>query len=207
VAREIHDELGQLLTRLSINLKVCETQVTAEPSRAAETLAATQALVWQTMEQAHRLIVELRPTLLDELGLEAALREELATRLEPQGVTATLEAGSAPERLPASVEIAVFRIAQEAISNIAQHAHAQHASVSLHAKGALELSIRDDGVGIPGDWHSESDGHRPLGLLGMQERAALIGGSLAIEPESPHGTRVTLRVPLEGAPTSKERQR
>lgn len=207
VAREIHDELGQLLTRLSINLKMCETQVAAEPSRAAETLAATQTLVWQTIEQAHRLIVELRPTLLDELGLEAALKEELSTRLEPHGVISTLEAEGASERLPASVEITVFRIAQEAISNIAQHAHAHHASVSLHAQGALELSIRDDGVGIPGDWRSESDGHRPLGLLGMQERAALIGGRLTIEPEVPHGTRVTLRVPLDRVTTSKEGQK
>lgn len=204
VAREIHDELGQLLTRLSINLKLCETQVAAEPSRAAQTLAATQTLVWQTMEQAHHLIVELRPTLLDELGLEAALREELTTRLEPRGVTTILAADGAPERLPASVEIAVFRIAQEAISNIALHAHAQHATVSLHADGGLELCVQDDGVGIPGDWQSETNQHRPLGLLGMQERASLIGGTLTVEPGMPHGTRVTLRVPLGGGTPSKE---
>ncbi|HEX8992060.1 MAG TPA: GAF domain-containing protein [Anaerolineales bacterium] len=203
VAREIHDELGQLLTRLSINLKMFETQVVNEPGRAAQTLAGTQALVWQTMEQAHRLIVELRPTLLDELGLEAALREELTTRLEPHGVITTLRADGATERLPASVEIAVFRIAQEAISNIAQHAHAKHATVSLYANGVLELRIQDDGVGIPGDWRSERAPHRPLGLLGMQERAVLIGGTLTIEPDAPHGTRVTLRVPLNGNGTSK----
>ena len=204
VAREIHDELGQLLTRLSINLKMFETQVADEPGRAAETLAGTQALVWQTMEQAHRLIVELRPTLLDELGLEAALREELSTRLEPHGVITALNADGATERLPASVEIAVFRIAQEAISNIAQHAQAKHATVSLQADRALELSIQDDGVGIPGDWRSDKAPHRPLGLLGMQERAALIGGTLTIEPAAPQGTRVTLRVPLEGDRASKE---
>ena len=196
VAREIHDELGQFLTRLSIDLKMCETQITAEPNQAAQTLAATQTLVWQTMEQAHRLIVELRPTLLDELGLEAALREEMATRLEPLGVAATLEADSAPDLLPDSVKIAVFRIVQEAISNIARHAHARHAHLSLHAGSVLQVSIEDDGVGIPSDWHDAINGHRPLGLLGMQERAALIGGTLTIEPGEHQGTRVALRVPL-----------
>ncbi len=200
VAREIHDELGQLLTRLSIDLKMSETQIASDTTRAAQTLAATQTLVWQTIEQAHRLIVELRPTLLDELGLQAALREELATRLEPQGIHTRLEADEAPDRLPASVEITVFRIAQEAISNIARHAHAQHASVSLHADGMLELSIRDDGVGLPADWRSAGGQHRPLGLLGMQERAALIGGSLTVEPGTPNGTCVTLHVPLHDEP-------
>jgi signal transduction histidine kinase len=198
VAREIHDELGQLLTRLSIDLKMCETQVVAEPNQAAQTLAATQTLVWQTMEQAHHLIFELRPTLLDELGLEAALHEELATRLEPLGVSTTLEADGEPERLPPSVETAVFRIVQEAISNIARHAHAKHAKLSLHAAEALQVSIEDDGVGVRSDWHISTDGHRPLGLLGMQERAALIGGTLTIEPGAPQGTCVTLRVPLGG---------
>jgi signal transduction histidine kinase len=205
VAREIHDELGQLLTRLSIDLKMCETQVAAEPEQAAQTLAATQTLVWQTIEQAHHLIVELRPTLLDELGLEAALREELATRLEPLGVTTRLEADGEPERLPASVETAVFRIVQEAISNIARHAHASHATLSLHVAGALQVRIEDDGVGIRSDWQSGSNGHRPLGLLGMQERAALIGGTLTIEPNVPQGTRVILSVPLGGdAPLEKK---
>jgi signal transduction histidine kinase len=205
VAREIHDELGQLLTRLSIDLKMCEIQVAAEPEQAAQTLAATQTLVWQTIEQAHHLIVELRPTLLDELGLEAALREELATRLEPLGVSTMLEADGEPERLPASVETAVFRIVQEAISNIARHAHAKHATLSLHAAGGLQVRIEDDGVGIRSDWQNGANGHRPLGLLGMQERAALIGGTLTIEPGVPHGTRVTLKVPLGGDASLEKR--
>lgn len=203
VAREIHDELGQLLTRLSINLKMCETQIAAAPPQAARTLAATQTLVWQTIEQAHRLIVELRPTLLDELGLEAALREELTTRLAPLGVTTTLDAAGAPKRLPAPVEIAVFRIAQEAISNIARHAHATRAMLSLRAdRGGLDVLIEDDGVGIPDDWRNGANGHRPLGLLGMQERAALLGGRLTIEPR---GTRVLLRVPPNGNVAPEEK--
>ncbi len=204
VAREIHDELGQLLTRLSIDLKMCESQIVAEPEEAAQTLAATQTLVWQTIEQAHRLIVELRPTLLDELGLEAALREELKTRLTPIGVTTTLEADSAPPRLSPLVEITLFRVAQEAISNIARHAQAQHVTLSLHAADALVLSIEDDGIGLDTDWRTGVDGHRPLGLLGMQERAILVGGTLTIESRSPKGTRVTLRVPLDGNALLKE---
>lgn len=207
VARDIHDELGQLLTRLSIDLKMCESQITAEPAAAAKTLAATQALVWQTMEQAHHLIIELRPTLLDELGLEAALRDELTTRLEPLGVNTALETDQEPVRLPSVVEITVFRIAQEAISNIARHAQARHATISLHALDQLHVSIEDDGVGIEDGWRDDAEVHRPLGLLGMQERATLIGATLIIEPAAPQGTRVTLRVPLEGfSPVRDEAQ-
>lgn len=197
VAREIHDELGQLLTRLSIDLKMSESQIVAEPEKAAQTLAATQNIVWQTIEGAHRLIVELRPTLLDELGLEAALREELKTRLEPLGVNTSLEADAALQRLPALVEITVFRVAQEAISNIARHAQAQLVSVSLHAASELQMIIEDDGIGIGADWRTSVNGHRPLGLLGMQERAALVGGTLTVESRVPRGTRVALRVPLD----------
>lgn len=206
VAREIHDELGQLLTRLSINLKMCEKQIAAQPTQAADTLAATQALVWQTIEQAHRLIVELRPTLLDELGLEAALREELKTRLVPLGVETDLQVQGAPDRLAPSLEITVFRIAQEAISNIARHAHATHAQLSLRADdvGGLQVLVEDDGVGLCEDWQSANNGHRPLGLLGMQERASLLGGTLTIEPRPPHGTRVLLRVQLDGSGARRE---
>jgi signal transduction histidine kinase len=199
VAREIHDELGQLLTRLSINLKMFEADLSPQSARAAQSFAAMQTLVWQTIEQAHRLVVELRPILLDELGLEAALREELRERLAPFGVATSLTTQGALERLPAPVEITVFRIVQEAISNIARHAQAHSATLSLRHDGkALRVAVEDDGVGIPADWRARGDGRRPLGLLGMQERAALLGGTLTIEPRAPCGTRVTLSVPLDG---------
>lgn len=163
----------------------------------AQPIATTQTLVWQTIEQAHRLIVELRPTLLDELGLQAALREELAQRLAPLGITTHLTTQGTLDRLPPNVEIAVFRIAQEALSNIARHAQAHHADLTLAREdGALQVTIEDDGVGLPADWRTRTDGHRPLGLLGMHERAALLGGTLTIEPRVPRGTRVALRVPL-----------
>lgn len=199
IAREIHDELGQLLTRLSINLKMCSKAIPPELPEVTRQLAATETLVWQTIEQAHRLIVELRPTLLDELGLQAALREELQQRLTPLGVETQLTSDHVPERLPASIELAVFRIAQEALSNIARHAHAQHATLALTCNDhELQVVIEDDGIGLPSNWRTRHDGHQPLGLVGMQERAALIGGNLTIEPCAPHGTRIVLRVPLNG---------
>lgn len=199
IAREIHDELGQLLTRLSINLKMCSKDIPPHLPEVMCQLAATETLVWQTIEQAHRLIVQLRPTLLDELGLHAALREELQHRLTPLGIETQLTTDSLPERLPASLELAVFRIAQEAISNIARHAHAHHATIALtYNDHELQAVIEDDGIGLPSNWRTRHDGHQPLGLLGMQERAALIGGDLTIEPRTPQGTRIVLRVPMNG---------
>lgn len=197
VAREIHDELGQLLTRLSINLKMCEAKIPTALQDAHRSLTETQTLVWQTIEQAHRLIVELRPTLLDELGLQAALQEELDQRLAPLGVKTALKTNGALDHLLPAVTTAAFRIAQEAISNIARHAHAQHAHLTLtRQNGTLVLMIEDDGVGLPAGGRT-CDGHHPLGLLGMQERVAILGGTLTIEPVVPHGTRVIARVPLD----------
>ncbi len=197
VAREIHDELGQLLTRLSINLKMCEAKVPSHLTEASQSLVETQTLLWQTMEQAHRLIVQLRPLVLDELGLEAALKEELEQCLIPLGVKANLKTNGALDRLPPVLATAVFRIAQEAISNIARHARAHHVNVTLvRDDHALHLTLEDDGVGLPTDWRTRTDGHRPLGLLGMQERTAILGGTLTLEPVAPHGTRVMVRVPV-----------
>ena len=196
LARDIHDELGQVLTRLSISLKLCESSV-APSTTVGQQLQSMQTLVWQTIDQAHRLIADLRPLVLDELGLEAALREELRQRFIPLDITAGLTSDGAAQRLLPAVEIAVFRITQEALTNVVRHAHAQQVTVSLH-HGAemLTLIIEDDGIGIPAAMLAPRDEHRPLGLLGMRERAALLGGALSIEPHLLHGTRVTLRVPL-----------
>lgn len=197
VAREIHDELGQMLTRLSLNMKMLESHLVGEEVVTRQDLGQSKALIQQTQDQAYRLIHELRPTALDDLGLEAALRDEAKQRLSPIGVKVSVVTHGEADRLPTEIAIAVFRIVQEAISNIIWHANAQQVWMAIKCTStALEVSVEDDGVGVPPNLLSRNDGRRTLGLLGMQERAMAMDGQFSIEPREPRGAQVHLWVPL-----------
>ncbi len=197
LAREIHDELGQLLTGLSLNLKLCQEAVPAELHVAHERLSRASALVRDSIEHSHRIIANLRPTVLDDLGLVAAVQDEIHQRLYPLDLDVHLQVEGLDNRLPPAVETAVFRIVQEAFSNIIRHAHARHVWVTLQCRdGKLRGIVEDDGVGVPHNIERSHNGHPPFGILGMQERAAALGGYVTVEPRHPRGTRVTLEIPL-----------
>jgi signal transduction histidine kinase len=197
IAREIHDELGQLLTRLSLNLKLWEEGLVSDVQDMQRHLHQAQQLLQQTQEQAYHLIFELRPPALDELGLESALRDEVSQRVSPLGITASVVTRGQVGHVPEEMATAVFRIVQEAISNIIRHANARRVWVRLDCEpDSLEITIEDDGVGVAEDILGRDDGHRPLGLLGMQERAMAMDGKLRINARHPRGTRVHLWVPL-----------
>ena len=198
LAREIHDELGQLLTGLSLNLKLCQDVLPEEFRAAHEYLTKANALVRHTIEQSHRIIADLRPPILDDYGLVPALQEELAQRLNPLNIEAYLEANGDLEHLPVEVATAAFRIVQEAITNIIRHAHAQQVCVKLAQENdGLTAIVEDDGVGIPQVSLDDLNAYPSLGILGMQERARSLGGWLRIGPREPHGTRVQLWLPLQ----------
>jgi signal transduction histidine kinase len=198
LAREIHDELGQLLTGLSLNLKLSQEAVLNDPQTARDHLDRANALVRHTIEQSHRLITDLRPTVLDDYGLVPALREELNQRLAPLCIEAHLHTEGDIERLPAEVATAAFRIAQEAITNVIRHADAHQVHVRLQqTAGGLTVTVDDDGIGLPKEVLNNRDGRQALGILGMQERAGALGGQLAVTPREPHGTRVHLWLPLQ----------
>jgi signal transduction histidine kinase len=198
LAREIHDELGQLLTGLSLNLKLCQQAVPDDPQAAQDHLARTNALVRHIIEQSHQLIADLRPTVLDDYGLVPALREELNQRLAPLEIVARLDTEGDVEPLPADVTTTTFRIVQEAITNVIRHANAHLVHVHLRrATDGVTVIVEDDGVGLPDDDLPSSDGRRALGILGMQERAGALGGRLQVTRRQPHGTRVALWLPLD----------
>ncbi len=200
LAREIHDELGQLLTGLSLNLKLCQQAVPNDPQVAHDRLAKANAVVRQTIEQSHRLIADLRPPILDDLGLAPALQAELNQRLAPLDIAAHLDTEGDVERLPADMRTATFRIVQEAITNVIRHANARQVYVRLQrAADGLTVTVEDDGVGLPNGDLRGSDGCEALGILGMQERAGALGGRLEVTRCQPHGTRVTLWLPLDGS--------
>jgi signal transduction histidine kinase len=189
LARELHDETGQALTSMLLGLKTMEEAKSEADVRAAA--AALRELVVGTLQDVRRLAVELRPKALDDFGLQAALERLSETFAEQTGIALEVEARLAG-RLPSEVETALYRIVQEALTNVVKHAHAQRVSIVLMRKdGSVAALIEDDGRGIePG-----SDGGG-LGLVGMRERVSLLGGRLTVESAAERGTSVVAEIPL-----------
>lgn len=198
IARELHDETSQALTVLVMGMET--TASPAARDNIEERLTALKHLAVQTLDGVHRLIYDLRPSVLDDLGLVPGLRWCAEGRLEPLGVRVSVMVTGQERRLRPEVETAVFRIGQEAISNIARHSGAANAFVNVAFEDdAVVLDIEDDGQGFDAsDIDAPGDGHRGWGLLGIRERASLLGGSASIESEPGSGTHVHARVPLPG---------
>jgi PAS domain S-box-containing protein len=189
VARELHDDFGQVLTAIKINLE-----------RRVNQQAETVSLVDQALERIHDLAQDLRPPMLDELGLSAALRWYVAREAQRAGMEFDLRIDSLETRPPPAVEASCFRIVQEALTNVVRHAGAHLVVVELHAEeGVLRLVVRDNGRGF-----DVADVRRRAteGLVGMQERAALAGGALEIESTPGRGTVIIARFPLTEGGTS-----
>jgi PAS domain S-box-containing protein len=198
VAREIHDELGQMLTALKLNLDWLERKIEErEHDRSLNPLLDRVVECGEMIESAihtmQRIATDLRPGVLDHLGLAAALREEAHRFQKRSGVACEVHLPTDRVGLPREAATAIFRIFQEALTNVARHAQATAVRVTLETNGQwVTLSIEDNGRGIRPDDVADS---RSLGLLGMRERAAVLGGEVAVEPVTPHGSRVTLRLP------------
>lgn len=194
IARELHDEISQLLTVVQLSLE--------ELPRSSRELRKAQNLLVKTQKELHRLIYDLRPSLLDDLGLAAAVRWYAENDLAPHGVEVSLEIEEGL-RLPPELEITVFRIYQEIVTNILRHAKAENVSIELYTTGAAEggrlvLAVEDNGHGFePG---MKSGG---AGIVGMHERADLVGGKLAIDSEPGLGTHVLAEFPLDTVEVSE----
>jgi signal transduction histidine kinase len=191
LARRIHDEVGQLLTGLSLHLKLCEQAVPDTLAAAHTHLGKATALVQRTLDQTHVLIRLLRPTVLDDYGLAPAVQEEITQRLQPLGVQAHLEIEGDLELLTAEMATVAFRIIQEAVINVIRHAQARHVWIRMQSNtDGFVVTVEDDGVGLPSKRETQG-----WGILGMQERAAALGGTVEVLPRYPQGTRVHLWLP------------
>ena len=189
VARDLHDEVTQSLTGLLLRLEAVRAQ--APPELALE-IDETKALANQAMEELLTLARQLRPTVLDDLGLKAALAGNVSDLDRQAAVTAAFESEGTFNDVPSDAQLVVYRVAQEAVSNAARHAGAEHVWVRLARLGeAVELTVSDDGRGFTFD-----QANTGLGLGGMRERALLVGGDLRIESRPQVGTRVRLNVPI-----------
>ena len=188
LARELHDETGQALTSILLGLKEIE-----EGGPREATVARLREQVLETLHSVRRLAVELRPKALDDFGLVPALERLAETFAGQTGIDVDFEAMMGDERLPAEIETAIYRIVQEALTNVVRHAGAGHVSVVLARKSnAVAVVIEDDGRGFEA---SGTDG-AGLGLVGMRERLGLLHGRLAIESTEGSGTTVVAEVPL-----------
>jgi signal transduction histidine kinase len=197
VALELHDEIGQSLTAIKINLQAHHRFTDQTPEQLnAENLAIVEA----ALQQVRRLALALRPSVLDDLGLLPALRwmaEQVGTR-SGFVVHIPFEESETSERLPPALESACFRIAQEALTNIARHAKATQVSIALSMDThAVHMEICDDGCGFDTTTlQNRSHGGESLGLAGMHERAALLGGGLTVASQPGQGCTVRMHCPL-----------
>jgi signal transduction histidine kinase len=191
LARELHDQTGQALTSILLGLKSLEERVETDEGRAAA--AELRELVVSTLQEVRRLAVELRPAALDDFGLVAALERLRDTVTEQSGVAVDVQSRLEVERLPAATETALYRIVQEALTNVVKHAVATRVTVRLsQGEKAVTLVVQDDGKGF--EEASARDGG--LGLIGMRERVALLGGRFTIESSEGAGTMLKAEVPL-----------
>lgn len=191
LARELHDETGQALTSILLGLKAIEDA--SDLAQARQSAARLRELVVETLHDVRRLAVELRPKALDDFGLVPALERLAETFSEQTGLAVDFQATLGEERLPGEVETALYRIVQEALTNVVKHAGASRVSVVVARKGGLVTAlIEDDGRGFEA---GRSDGSG-LGLVGMRERLGLLDGRLRIESTEGAGTTIVAEVPL-----------
>jgi two-component system, NarL family, sensor histidine kinase UhpB len=189
LARDLHDEVNQALTAILLRLEALRQDA---PEALGGQLEEVRQLVNQAMEELLKLARQLRPSALDDHGLVPAIEGQVRRFAQQTGVKASLETRGQPALLGPDQQIAVYRVAQEALSNVGQHADASSVNVELETSDdGVALTVRDDGRGFdPADRRNGG-----LGLGGMAERARLVGGDLAIESQPGQGTALTLRIP------------
>lgn len=202
IAREIHDQLGQSLTAIKLDLAWIARRAESADGLPRDVLLAKvrdlSQLTGETIDLVRRISTELRPGVLDDLGLVAALTWQAQEFEKITNIRCTVRAEVGDEAPGRDIATAVFRVLQEALTNVVRHAHATRVDVALEERDAwLEMRVRDDGRGIA---VAEAKDPRSLGLLGMRERARRLGGTASFERADPAGTLVTLRLPL--APVS-----
>ncbi len=201
IARELHDETSQSLASLVASLEAMAGMLPQGADKIRERMKKTQHLSISILDEIHKLIYELRPSLLDDLGLVAASRWLAENNLETTGIKVDFQTLSREQRLPFQLEATLFRVIQEAFSNITRHAGAENVSVRLEfRKNLVRVCIEDDGKGFDvAEAIKSKNRPRGLGLLGMKERVELVQGTLEISSRPGSGTRLDIEIPFRHA--------
>jgi two-component system NarL family sensor kinase len=203
VALELHDNITQLLCAILFRSQALAEKLSARGGPARSEALKLRKLLGAAAEEVERISRNLRPGILDQLGLVAALRQTGREFAERTGVAVNFTGSDLTGRLPAEEELILFRIFQDALANVEKHARARHVAVGLTRRdGFAELAIHDDGIGFDPDRRSaRRKGQGDLGLLGMRERAASLGGSLDVKSHRRTGTEIVVRLPLPALPS------
>jgi signal transduction histidine kinase len=198
IARDLHDETGQALTAIGLGLRGLESRIPRDPDKAADTLHELQSLTADSLRELQRLMGDLRPSHLDDLGLAAALRWYTSKVEERTHIKIKVEINGAEQPMADAARICTFRIVQEALNNVIRHAEARNVHIVLdYSERGVHLTVRDDGRGFDLERlrRTSSSGRQPLGLAGMQERASLLGGLVSISSDPGAGTLIEASLP------------
>jgi PAS domain S-box-containing protein len=198
VARELHDHITQLLCALLFRSQALADKISARDGTAKTEAVKLREMLGKTAEEVERISRNLRPSVLEQLGLEAVLRDTSTQFADRTGVSVKVTCVQLIARLPADTELTLYRILQGALENVEKHARARHITVCLSQQGAfVQLVIKDDGIGFdPEHYPARRKGKGGLGLLSMRERAAYVGGVLKIKSVRRAGTEIEVRIPL-----------
>lgn len=200
ISRELHDVIAQTLTGINVQLSMLKADSGASTRELQQKISNTQSMVQKSVEVVHRFARELRPSVLDDLGLIPALKPYLKTYFEETGIRVSLATFSEIEECSGEQRTVLFRVTQEALTNVVRHARATRVEINImrNAKGVL-MEITDNGQGFAIKDKVDVTPSQRLGLLGMRERTEMVGGSFAISSLPNHGTTVKVTLPVESA--------
>ena len=197
VALELHDNITQYLCAVLARWQALANKLPAREKASRGEVLKLSEMLGQTVEEVQRISRNLRPSVLDELGLVPALRATCTEFAERTGVSLKLACKPLTARLPAEAELALYRILQKALENVEKHARARHVTVCLRQRAFVQLVINDDGIGFDPDHHAaRRKGKGGLGLLSMRERATYVGGAIKIKSVRGAGTEIEALIPL-----------
>jgi signal transduction histidine kinase len=210
IARDLHDETGQALTAIGLGLRALATNLNASHNKkqALTNLHRLEIMTNESLEELQRLITDLRPSHLDDLGLPAAIRWYAGRIQERFGLNIKVETSGPNTQVAPTIKITLFRIVQEALNNIIKHAEAQKVYILLDCEAEqIRVSVRDDGHGFDMEAVAMERSRRPsLGLAGMQERAALLGGTVVISSRLGQGTLIEASIPYANAESEENNE-
>jgi signal transduction histidine kinase len=206
LARELHDDIGQMLTAVQLSLDHLSKTPPNNSDKLREQLSRTRELTDQALTDLRRIIAAVRPGILGELGLLPALDWVADRTLRHMGITVTIDGGVRTGRLPDAIETLLFRIAQEAMGNVARHSQARHLSIAMQKEdGIVMMTLADDGLGFdPSSVAPSEDFAGGLGLAGMAERATLVGGQVIVDSAPGDGTTIRVEVPILAGESSSD---